>query len=117
MTRRGVVGLYRHRRAGRGAARPLGERLEPRQLLAAQLDTTFNGTGYNVTVNGFSDTVNAVHALPDGRTLVAGVGRGAGFGITRYTETGTIDTTFGSNGQGEVTGYARVADIVVRPNG
>ena len=43
-----------------------GERLEPRQLLAGHFDTSFNGTGQNVLVGGFSDTVNAVHALPDG---------------------------------------------------
>src|SRR5215212_884806 len=81
------------------------ECLECRRLFAASLDTTFNGTGHNVLVDGFSDKINAVHVLPSGQVLAAGVGRGAGFGVTRYTNGGFLDTTFGTNGQGAVSGF------------
>jgi uncharacterized delta-60 repeat protein len=93
------------------------EPLERRQLFAAGLDTTFNGTGYNVLVDGFSDAITAVHALPDGKVLAAGTGRGAGFGVTRYTSDGVIDTSFGTNGRGDVSGFTAIVEMLVRPDG
>jgi uncharacterized delta-60 repeat protein len=93
------------------------ESLERRQLLSASLDTTFNGTGFNAVVNGGHDVVHSVYAYPNGQVLAAGVGKGVSFGVTRYTSAGVIDTTFGTNGQGEVTEYARIQKILVAATG
>jgi uncharacterized delta-60 repeat protein len=67
------------------------------------LDTTFNGNGVvSTTISGFGDALRAVQIQPDGKIVAAGskiptVGSND-FVVVRYTKTGTLDTTFDSDG-------------------
>ncbi len=66
------------------------------------LDTSFNGSGINITPLGDSDSVATTVALqPDGRIVAAGyatVGGVQQFVVARYTAAGVLDTSF--NGVG-----------------
>ncbi len=88
------------------------------------LDTTF-GTGGWVFTDFFvdHDFANAVVLQPDGRIVVAGAATKDGaynFALARYTSTGLLDASFGTNGRvvtdfgpGHDDGYA----ITLQPDG
>ena len=63
------------------------------------LDTTFNGTGWVLTDVSFgNDVAQAIVIQPDGRIVVGG-GMGApDFGVVRYNDDGTLDTSFNLTG-------------------
>jgi len=71
-------------------------------------DTSFNGTGtLAVDFNGMNDTGSGVAVLPNGEILVVGttVDPNSGdndFALAEITTTGTLDTSFGGGGTGEV---------------
>src|SRR5690606_32731610 len=71
---------------------------------AGALDTTFNGVGYVTTdLVGYDDEVHALVIQSDGKIVVGGSagknGSGAsGFGLTRYTTGGALDTTYSGDG-------------------
>jgi len=84
------------------------------------LDTAF-GTGGLVTtaVNGLAFSVAIQPA--DGKIVVGGLYNGAWL-LRRYNANGSLDTTFGSNGNGEVITYLppgddRIESVVVQPDG
>lgn len=69
------------------------------------LDLSF-GTGGKVTTNffGFSDIATGLVAQADGRIVVAGAANnlnvtGLDFALARYTESGTLDESFGNGGR------------------
>jgi uncharacterized delta-60 repeat protein len=66
-------------------------------------DTTFNGTGFQVTQfpGSASDQATAVAIDSQGRIVVAGTTMadgGPNFGVVRYNSDGSLDTTFGKSG-------------------
>ncbi len=69
---------------------------------AGLLDCSFAGSGIVITsVAAGTNSVHAVAVQPDGKILVAGsarVGFNQSFALARYTSTGILDTTFGTNG-------------------
>jgi uncharacterized delta-60 repeat protein len=84
-------------------------RLTPNGLL----DTTFNGTGKVVTqwTDVFGNVGAAAHGVAvqaDGKIVVAGDVRNSTFisnidwGLARYNDNGTLDTSFGAAGTGKV---------------
>jgi uncharacterized delta-60 repeat protein len=75
-----------------------------------QLDTTFgsNGITFN-SVSGGNDRINSLVLQSDGKILAAG-----GSFIARYTNSGTIDSSFGQNGV--VTAPHSVREILTRPD-
>jgi uncharacterized delta-60 repeat protein len=91
-----------------------------RYLPDGTLDTSFNGTGVAVTAaSSGPDGASALGQLADGSILVAGYVQN-GFSLLRYTAAGTLDTSFGSNGIAQVTGFAGVAaalDLTIQPDG
>jgi uncharacterized delta-60 repeat protein len=83
------------------------------QAQAGTLDTTF-GTGGTVTTS-FADGVAAVGAFEQSDGDIVAVAQvdfvnnvGTGIGLVRYTSTGELDTTFGTNGI-TVTTFAGIA--------
>lgn len=73
------------------------------RIAGGQLDPTFNGTGYNATLFGISDDGLAITIQSTGKAIVCGGladSTGNGTIITRYNENGTLDTSFGSSGDG-----------------
>jgi len=73
-----------------------------RYLPDGQLDLDFNGKGY---VDTYIDSLGASAGLiaiqPDEKILIAGIvynEQGSDFAIVRYTNNGTIDTSFGASG-------------------
>ena len=83
------------------------------QAQAGTLDTTF-GTGGTVTTS-FADGVAAVGAFEQSNGDIVAVAQvdfvnnvGTGIGLVRYTSTGELDTTFGTNGI-TVTTFAGIA--------
>jgi uncharacterized delta-60 repeat protein len=74
-----------------------------RYLTNGVLDTSWNGTGINVTGVGSSgDTLAGITVLPDGKIAVGGASAFAGsgkFSMTRYLTNGTLDNGFGSFGR------------------
>jgi uncharacterized delta-60 repeat protein len=67
------------------------------------LDTSFNGDGKVITpVSSSNDYVNAIALQPDGKLVLAGEcfnGADNDFCVIRYNATGTVDTSFGSDGK------------------
>ncbi len=83
------------------------------QAQAGTLDTTF-GTGGTVTTS-FADGVAGVGAFEQSNGDIVAVAQvnfvnnvGTGIGLVRYTSTGELDTTFGTNGI-TVTTFAGIA--------
>jgi len=83
------------------------------QAQAGSLDTTF-GTGGTVTTS-FADGVAGVGAFEQSNGAIVAVAQvnfvnnaGTGIGLVRYTSTGELDTTFGTNGI-TVTTFAGIA--------
>jgi uncharacterized delta-60 repeat protein len=71
------------------------------------VDTSFGGgSGYVTTMFDWADGAKDVLVQPDGKILVAGIGRisgqGDNFALIRYDSAGALDTTFGA-GAGYVT--------------
>jgi uncharacterized delta-60 repeat protein len=75
----------------------LGPSVVARLLSNGQFDSSFGTDGAALLVS----TVVGTALLPNGKSLVgAGTGfLGTGGGISRYTSTGSLDSTFGLNGQ------------------
>jgi uncharacterized delta-60 repeat protein len=76
-----------------------------RYTSSGSLDTTFGGSGITITpVEGDDSGAESVSLQPNGSILVAGDdnpytdARATQFAAARYTSTGTLDTTFGTNG-------------------
>lgn len=87
-------------------------------------DSNFNGSGYIIT--NTLRTGSAVVLQPDGKIIVGGssvIGGAVGynFGLIRYDEWGTLDTSFGVDGNGTVStdfgGSDVLKDLVVQPDG
>ena len=75
-----------------------------RYLSNGVLDTSWNGTGANVTGVGSSgDTLAGVTVLPDGKIAAGGASSfgsaSAKFSMTRYLTNGTLDNSFGTFGR------------------
>jgi uncharacterized delta-60 repeat protein len=74
------------------------------------LDTTFGGTGRVTTsLSGYIDNAQGVALQSDGKIVVAGYsynGSENHFGVVRYNTDGTLDTSFGPAGTGEVVTQA-----------
>src|SRR5262249_57745816 len=70
---------------------------------AGGLDPTFSGDGRAITdLTPRSDWASGVVIQPDGKIVVAGeagYGKGARFGVARYTTNGKLDPTFGGDGR------------------
>jgi uncharacterized delta-60 repeat protein len=87
------------------------------------LDTSFGKAGF-VTTDFASgqDSASGVVVLPDGRIVVAGTSysysKGNSFALARYNADGSLDTTFGTNGEvtTDVAG-ASAASIVLQTDG
>jgi uncharacterized delta-60 repeat protein len=88
------------------------------------LDTTFDGDGNVVTDFGQPlDIVNAIAIQPDGRIVAAGSSANVNwdFALARYSQNGSLDTTFDSDGR--VTSWIGVIvgnelfDVAVQPDG
>ena len=89
------------------------------------LDTSF-GTGGQTTLHfgGGNDTATSVVLQADGKFLVAGlasIGSGLDFALARYNSTGSLDTTFGTNGK-VTTDFGAGSidagfDLAVQPDG
>jgi uncharacterized delta-60 repeat protein len=84
------------------------------------LDPGFNGTGKLVLNFGGSDSANAVAIQPDGKILIAGVGPGADFVISRILPSGSLDLSFGG-GTGttrmHLAGAAKTTSLAIAPDG
>lgn len=66
------------------------------------LDTTFGNDGLVLGPAGNNEAAFAMAILPNDEILIAGTSARQ-FALERYTANGTLDTTFGANGTGEVT--------------
>ena len=86
------------------------------------LDASFSGDGKVVTsLGGQYDVAIAVEVQPDGRIVLAGgAGDPSSFGLVRYNENGTLDTSFGSGGK-VVTAFTADNDaafgLALQPDG
>ena len=69
------------------------------------LDTTFNGTGFaRLSFGQGIDEGNAVAAQPDGKIVVVGstTGQFTNLAALRYNSDGSLDTSFGGLGTGQI---------------
>jgi len=71
------------------------------------LDTSFSGDGKVTTdfASGGIDSANSILYMPDGKIVVAGTSNQGGqdlFALARYNTNGSLDTTFGTLGNGRV---------------
>lgn len=78
-----------------------GQFFAARYTSAGALDTTFNTTGYNVTLMGTSDNVTEVistgtKVLLAGSTQISNLNN---FALAQFTSTGILDTTFNTTGK------------------
>lgn len=86
------------------------------------LDTSFGTNGTRTTaISGGSDEILAAVHQSDGKIIAAGFS-GTDFAVARYTENGSLDTTFGTGGTGFVTtdisgGTDQVLGVAVQPDG
>jgi uncharacterized delta-60 repeat protein len=88
------------------------------------LDASFNSTGYLTALppDGLNGNANAVVLQPDGALVVAGgalvddgdVNR-VKAAIARFSDTGTLDPTFGSSGWATISALNSATDIVLHP--
>src|SRR4051794_1399212 len=91
-----------NRRLGRAlAAAALAMTMTPAAAMAApaDLDTTFDGDGYALAASGRSTAQSDPVVQPDGKILVAGVNAANKAVVERFKPDGTLDTTFGTNGE------------------
>lgn len=87
---------------------------------AGALDTSF-GTGGVASAPGFGNTTD-IEVQPDGKIIVAGVTATGykDFAVARFNSTGSLDTTFDSDGVAEIAfgPYDDVPfDVAVQPDG
>ena len=78
--------------------------LVARYTSSGVLDTTFNGTGVNITGPAGYDEFRAVVLQPDGKIVAGGKqtsGQAELFAVARFNTNGTLDTSF--DGDGRVT--------------
>jgi uncharacterized delta-60 repeat protein len=87
------------------------------------LDTSFGSGGYTTTLfnRSTTDMAEAVAIQSDGKILAGGEGatkQGATyFALARYNPNGTLDTTFGSNGEVQTTLAGSIWSIAVQADG
>jgi uncharacterized delta-60 repeat protein len=90
------------------------------------LDTTFGGTGLvsEQIAPGSTDTAIGVVIQPDGKIVVAGntnaFGSQENFAVMRFNPDGTVDTSFGNNGERVIDFYGGndfLSAIALEPNG
>src|SRR4051794_8596455 len=62
---------------------------------AGDLDPTFGNKGKMTTNFGSNSYASAVARQADGKLVVSGVVGSGNFGMARYNEDGTLDSTFG----------------------
>jgi uncharacterized delta-60 repeat protein len=77
------------------------------------LDTSFGNDGIVLGPTGKNEAAFALKILPNDQILIAGTSARQ-FALERYTANGTLDTSFGANGTGEVTtaiGFYTSSDI------
>jgi uncharacterized delta-60 repeat protein len=92
-----------------GKGSPPLEMAVARYNLDGTLDRTFGGTGKVLTSQG---RALAVQVQPDGKVVAAGynyTSTSQSFTVVRYNPDGTLDATFGSNGQ-VITGFSRASN-------
>ena len=83
------------------------------QAAIGDLDPTFGAGGKVTTYVGSSNSVaNAVAVQSDSKILVAGVPL-----LTRYNSDGSLDTTFGTNGIVNISGFNQGKAVVIQPDG
>ncbi len=87
------------------------------------LDGAFGSGGEVTTEVGTGDgSINAVALRPDGKIVVAGTSSGEsgyGFALARYQPGGSLDTSFGTNGQvhTDVGTQSRADDLALQADG
>ncbi len=92
---------------------------------AQQLDVSFNTTGYNlITLANFADYTKGIHQQASGKYIVtSNSGQGSAnydYYAMRFNDNGTLDTTFGTNGQTIAnfgTGYDELLGSTLQPDG
>jgi uncharacterized delta-60 repeat protein len=95
-----------------------------RYTISGTLDTSFGSGGVVTTPIGPRDDYGwSVAIQPDGKIVAAGYasnGSDEDFALARYTVSGTLDTSFGSNGIVTTpigSSYDHVYDIALQPDG
>lgn len=78
-----------------------------------QLDSSFNGIGYNLFNSGTFGQFGDIDLQPDNKIIVAYT-KGA---VVRYNIDGTIDTSFGDDGLSVVVDGGKMCDIKYHPSG
>jgi uncharacterized delta-60 repeat protein len=71
------------------------------------LDGTFGNAGMVTTQTGTGDyygAANSVMVQPDGKIVLAGLERSAGYAVVRYNPDGSLDPSFGSGGKVTTSG-------------
>ena len=85
------------------------------------LDATFDGDGVVITDYNRSDTTSAIAVQPDGKVVVAGytynTSNGAVIIVMRYNLDGSLDNTFGTNGQTVIPSSAYITSVAIAPDG
>lgn len=61
-------------------------------------DTSYGTGGRTITSFPSDNNASDAHLLPDGKLLVSGSWEGAAYCLARFNANGTLDTTFGTNG-------------------
>lgn len=90
---------------------------------SGEVDRSFGTDGVVITaVSNYYDVARKILVQQDGRILVAGDitdGTSLRFAVTRYTTSGALDQTYGSNGKAtvEITGGGPLGGAVLQPDG
>jgi uncharacterized delta-60 repeat protein len=89
-----------------------------RYTSAGILDTTFNSTGYNTLSIGSGATANAIGLQSSGNIILAGTAVINGIpniALARFTTSGALDTTFGTNGitTTQIGTFASIASVAI----
>jgi uncharacterized delta-60 repeat protein len=103
----------------------IAEWLEERRLLSGGLPDPSFGSGGKVFTPFFGSRIDVVAssvAQPDGRVIVAGTSGNPSeedFALARFNADGTLDTTFGTNGQvrTDLGASDTVEDVTLQPDG
>lgn len=89
------------------------------------LDLTFNGSGKKSIDFGQSESASTLTVQPDGKLLLGGVSYDAGNDFSKYmlvrvNSDGTVDNTFGTNGQVTTTfdafDYSELTSVALQPD-
>ncbi|MCP9496217.1 MAG: hypothetical protein MSG64_17370 [Pyrinomonadaceae bacterium MAG19_C2-C3] len=106
-----------------GDGRTSGKLILARYTGFGALDATFGVNGSIAQTLGGSDEARAVAVQPDSKIVVAGYAAGGLTSVlTRYNTDGTLDTSFGINGQviengNEFFGGAAANAVAIQPDG